>query len=45
LIVGDLSKINEKNKRAMSFEEVANSFTGFSYIEVDISTGFNLDQL
>jgi hypothetical protein len=28
-IVGDLRKINEENKRQMSFEEVSNLFHGF----------------
>jgi hypothetical protein len=29
----------------MSFEEVSNLFEGYSYTEVNITTGFNLDHL
>ena len=43
-IVGDLTNINQKNKRKISFEEVSNLLTDkYSYIEVDFSTGFNVD--
>jgi hypothetical protein len=43
LIVGDLSNINEENHRAMSYEEVSNLFEGYLYIEINLTTGFNLD--
>ncbi len=44
-MVGDLRKINEENKRDMSYEEVSNIFEGVSYLEINFNTGFNVDQL
>ncbi len=44
-IVGDLTNINQKNKRDISFEEVSYLLIEYSYIEVDFSTGFNVDKL